>query len=115
MRTAHGLALNPSTELEKELHEAHMHMLELQELVEGSVAKNEIGEINAPTPNDRMFIGMRGLFTSTHAPTQMHKDMLEIGKREFVPIEAELERFAAEVMPSLEAALSQTNAPPIEE
>ena len=115
MRTAHGLALNPSTELEKELHEAHMQMLELQELVEGSEAKNEIGEINAPTPNDRMFIGMRGLFTSTHAPTQMHKDMLEIGKREFVPIEAELERFAAEVMPSLEAALSQTNAPPIEE
>ena len=68
MRTAHGLALNPSTELEKELHEAHMQMLELQELVEGSEAKNEIGEINAPTPNDRMFIGMRGLFTSTHMP-----------------------------------------------
>jgi hypothetical protein len=115
MQTAHGLALSPSTELEKELHEAHMHMLELQERVEGSEAKNEIGEINSPTPNDRMFIGMRGLFTSTHAPTQMHKDMLEIGKKEFVPVEAELKRFAAEVMPSLEAALSQTNAPPIEE
>jgi photosystem II stability/assembly factor-like uncharacterized protein len=115
MQTAHSLARNPSANLEKQLHDAHMQMLELQEMASGSEAKNEIGEKNPPTPNDRMFIGMRGLFTSTHAPTQMHKDMLEIGKKEFVPIEAELERFAAEVMPSLEAALSQTNAPPIEE
>ena len=115
MQTAHGLALRPSAELERELHDAHMHMLELQELVEGSEAKNEIGEKNPPTPNDRMFIGMRGLFTSTHAPTQMHKDMLEIGKKEFVSVEAELERFASEVMPGLQTALDQTDAPPIEQ
>ena len=115
MQTAHGLALSPSTELEKKLHETHMQMLELQELVEGSEAKNEVGEINSPTPNDRMFIGMRGLFTSTHAPTQMHKDMLEIGKKEFVPIKNELERFTSEVMPGLQTALAQTEAPPIEQ
>jgi hypothetical protein len=58
---------------------------------------------------------MRGLFTSTHAPTQMHKDMLEIGKKEFVSVEAELERFASEVMPGLQTALEQTDAPPIEQ
>ena len=115
MQTAHGLALRPSAELERKLHEAHMQMLNLQELVEGSEAKNEIGEKNSPTPNDRMFIGMRGLFTSTHAPTQMHKDMLEIGKKEFVSVEAKLEQFASEVMPDLQAALGQTDAPPIEE
>ena len=61
MQTAHGLALRPSAELERKLHEAHMRMLNLQELVEGSEAKNEIGEKNSPTPNDRMFIGMRAL------------------------------------------------------
>jgi hypothetical protein len=45
----------------------------------------------------------------------MHKDMLEIGKKEFVSVEAELERFASEVMPGLQTALEQTDAPPIEQ
>jgi hypothetical protein len=45
----------------------------------------------------------------------MHKDMLEIGKKEFVSVESELERFASEVMPGLQTALEQTDAPPIEQ
>ena len=92
-----------------------MQMLELQEMTSGSEAKNEIGEKNPPTPNDRMFIGMRGLFTSTHAPTQMHKDMLEIGKNEFKGMKATYESFITEVMPGLEAGLAATDAPPIQQ
>ena len=38
MQTAHGLALRPSAELERGT-EAHMQMLNLQELVEGSEAQ----------------------------------------------------------------------------
>ena len=41
--------------------------------------------------------------------------MLEIGKKEFVPIKNELERFTSEVMPGLQTALAQTEAPPIEQ
>jgi photosystem II stability/assembly factor-like uncharacterized protein len=115
MQTAHSLARNPSAELEKQLHDAQMQMLELQEMTSGSEAKNEIGEKNPPTPNDRMFIGMRGLFTSTHAPTQMHKDMLEIGKNEFKGMKATYESFITEVMPGLEAGLAATDAPPIQQ
>ena len=40
--------------------------------------------------------------------------MIQIGRAEFAPIQAEIERYAEQVVPALEQALETTGAPPIE-
>ncbi len=114
MKRAHELALKPSNNLDKKLHDTHMQLLELQELMQGSEAKNEVGEQSPPNPNDRMMVGMRNLYTSTHAPTKMHEEMLSIGKSEFIAAKSKFGRIMNDILPALEAELNETKAPPVQ-
>ena len=114
MQRAHELALKPSNDLNKKLHDTHMQLLELQELMQGSEAKNEVGEQSPPNPNDRMMVGMRNLYTSTHAPTKMHEEMLSIGKSEFIAAKSKFGHILNHILPTLEAELNETKAPPIQ-
>jgi hypothetical protein len=44
----------------------------------------------------------------------MHRQMVQVGRAELAPIQAEIERYAEEVVPALERAVEATGAPPIE-
>jgi len=44
----------------------------------------------------------------------MYRQSVQVGRAEFAPIKAEIERFAEQVIPALEQALEATGAPPIE-
>ena len=76
------------------------------------IAPGIVTGTSAPT-SGRLSVGYRGLST-TYGPTEMHRQSIQVGKAELAPIRAEIERYAEEVVPSLERALEGTGAPPIE-
>jgi len=114
MQAALSRAEAEAPDLMSRLHEARATLLELREEMEGSEAKNEIGERNPPTPSDRLFVGYRALGT-TYGPTEMHRETVEAGQRELADLRQRLTEMAETTVPELESALEATGAPPIEE
>ena len=114
MQAALSRAEATAPDLMSRLHEARATLLELREQMEGSEARNEIGERNPPTPSDRLFVGYRALGT-TYGPTEMHRETVEAGQRELADLRQRLTEMAETTVPDLESALEATGAPPIEE
>jgi photosystem II stability/assembly factor-like uncharacterized protein len=113
MRTALSRASQEAPDLVTRLHETRMRLLELNETMNGSEAKDEIGERTPPSPRSRMFVGYRALST-TYGPTEMHRETVQIGQRELEDIQSELSEIEDTVMPELRSALDAAGAPPIE-
>ncbi len=113
MQTALNRADSEDSELREELDDARLQLLEFNEEINGSEAKNEVGEKNPPTPSSRMFIGFRALST-TYGPTPTHEKTIEAGKNELEDIKERMEEFIDSEMPRLERALEEAGAPPIE-
>jgi len=114
MQTALSRADQVDSELEKSLHDTHMDLLNLKEKLDGSEAKGEVGVKNPPTPSDRMFIGMRAMATSLYGPTEMHQQMIEIGRNEFAAMEGDLDTIANRFA-QFERRLEMVGAPPIQD
>ena len=98
-----------STMLEK-VHDADSSLRELEIKFNGYRTKNEIGEKQNPTPGSRLGVAYRGLST-TYGPTPLHRQSLELAKKELVPIQLELEKFNKEVLDRLENELVEAGAP----
>jgi hypothetical protein len=81
--------------------------------MEGSEAKNQIGERNPPTPSDRLFVGYRALNT-THGPTEMHERTVAAGRSELADVQNRLNELAEQVVPQLQREVRAAGAPPIE-
>lgn len=114
MQRALSRASKEDTALVKRLHEARMQLLEIQERMEGSEAKQEIGErLNKPTPSSRLYVGYNAL-SSTYGPTQTHRKAVQAGINELDKIQSDLQSFVENVMPELKKAIQQAGAPPIE-
>jgi photosystem II stability/assembly factor-like uncharacterized protein len=113
MQTALSRADSPDPELTSRLYQTRLELLELRERMRGSEARGEIGERSPPTPSSRLSVGYQGLGT-TYGPTAMHRQTVQAGRAEFAPIRTEIQRYAEEVVPSLEEALEGTGAPPVE-
>lgn len=113
MQTALSRADEPDAELNKRLYDVRLELLDLREGMRGSEARGEIGERGPPTPSSRLSVGYMGL-GSTYGPTEMHRQSIQVGRAEFAPIRTEVQRYADEVVPSLEEALEGTGAPPIQ-
>jgi uncharacterized protein (DUF3084 family) len=113
MKTALSRAPQEDAELVQRLHDARERLLELEEDMDGSEAKDEIGERTKVTPGSRMYAGYSGL-SSTYGPTQMHMETIEAGKSELDAIQSNLNDFVENVMPKLQQSLEATGAPPIE-
>ncbi len=113
LQTALARAERPDPELASRLYEARLELLELREALEGSEAKDEIGERDPPTPDDRLDVGQDGLDT-TYGPTQLHRRTVEAGRNELVAIRGQIDRMAEQVVPELERAVEATGAPPVE-
>jgi photosystem II stability/assembly factor-like uncharacterized protein len=114
MQTALERADVGDTALTRRLYATRVELLELRAAVEGSEAKDEIGEErDRPSPRNRYSVGARGLNT-TYGPTEMHRQAVAAGRRELAALETELSRMAEQVMPELERALETVGAPPIE-
>jgi photosystem II stability/assembly factor-like uncharacterized protein len=113
MQTALRRADVADPALTDRLYQARLELLDLQEALQGSDARGEIGERDPPTPSSRLFTGFRGL-TTTYGPTEQHRRTVAAGRAELVPIQAEIQRMAEDVVPALEQAVEAAGAPPIE-
>lgn len=114
MQKALNRASEEDTSLVKRLHNARMQLLEIQERMEGSEVKQEIGErLNKPTPGSRLYVGYNAL-SSTYGPTPMHRKTVQAGINELDKIQSDLDAFVQNVMPELKKAIQQAGAPPIE-
>ncbi|UCF18215.1 MAG: glycosyl hydrolase [Gemmatimonadota bacterium] len=113
MQTALERAEDDDPQLATRLYQTRRDLLNLRERLQGSEAKDEIGERDPPSPRNRLFVGMRGLGT-TYGPTELHRRTVEVGRSDLVVLRAELDRVAEQVMPELERALEAMGAPPIE-
>jgi len=114
MKTALARASQVDTALAKRLHEARIQLLDLKKQMDGSEAKQEIGERTQVTPSSRLYVGYNAL-GSTYGPTPMHVNTIEAGRAELDTIQQNLNQFVENVMPELNLALEATDAPPIED
>jgi hypothetical protein len=114
METALSRASQEDTALAKRLHEARIQLLDLKKQMDGSEAKQEIGERTQVTPSSRLYVGYNAL-GSTYGPTPMHVNTIEAGRAELDTIQQNLNQFVENVMPELNQALEATDAPPIED
>jgi hypothetical protein len=78
------------TEMNKEMHNLKMDLAKLKLKFFGSQAKNEVGERNNPTIYNRISAAQMGTNNSTYGPTPTHKRSLEIARKEFKVLRAEL-------------------------
>ncbi len=114
MQTALARADRPSSDLSRRLHDAGRALQAIDQKMRGYRSKREVGERNAPSPQSRIFVGMRGL-NNTYGPTELHKETVETGKAELAMVKSELDEFISSVMPGLEADIKAIGAPPIKD
>lgn len=113
MQRALNRAEQEAPELVTRLNNTRLDLLELNERMNGSEAKDQIGERNPPSPRGRLFTGYRALST-TYGPTQMHREQIEIGKEELDEFKQDLNRYVNNIVPALLREVQEAGAPPIE-
>jgi len=65
-------------EMDGQLEQLRTKLMEIDNLMNGSKAKREVGEKFKPVIMDRLFAVSRGVDRSTYGPTKSHRDNLEI-------------------------------------
>ncbi len=113
MKRALNQAKRPTTALMTKIYETEQKLQELHKIMNGSAAKNEIGERNAPSPQDGSFIGLVAL-RNTYGPTGNHKNALNRAKQQLQTVKTKLNTIHTNVISVLEADLKAAGAPWIE-
>lgn len=113
MKRAYTQATKPSKELYKAIHDADDKLDEIQSVVDGSAAKNEIGENNSPSPRDAVTVGTRAL-GNTYGPTANHKKALNRAQQQLSRVEQQVRNLVETTIPQLEKQLKDAGAPWIE-
>lgn len=93
--------------------EAEQRIRDLEKRLNGSHARDEVGEKQLPTPGERAAVASRGMST-TYGPTPLHHESLELGLNELGPISEKVNELHDSVLPSLLEALRSAGAPLIE-
>ncbi|MEL6561434.1 MAG: glycosyl hydrolase, partial [Bacteroidota bacterium] len=113
MSTALSSATNPTPELAKSIEDARNALLTINRKMNGSKAKNEIGERNSLSPGDGQFVGFVAL-GSTYGPTGNHVAAFERAVNQLAGIKSELKTISEQTLPGLRSALKEAGAPWIE-
>ena len=112
LQVAHARADDPDPALHTRLHETRMELQALQQRLEGSEARDEIGERDPyPTPGSRLGAGSDGL-DGTYGPTQLHRQTVAAGRAELEPIASDIEGMVPTVE-TLQEEVEATGAPPL--
>lgn len=113
MQRAFDEATTPTVALASKIHGAKSLLQSLSKQMNGSPAKNEVGEKNPPSPSDGSFIGLVAL-RNTYGPTGNHKIALKRAGDQLKSIKKELDVLVKNTLPSLETELKAAGAPWIE-
>ena len=112
IQTALSRAATQPTELINDLHQTHTELNQISREMNGSPARNEVGEKNDPTPGDGMFVGIMAM-NSTHGPTGNHKAALARAIQQLETISPTLNTILSK-LPELEERATAAGAPEIE-
>jgi photosystem II stability/assembly factor-like uncharacterized protein len=113
MQKAYRLAKIQDPKLDSSLTVLREELISLENRVNGSRAKSEIGEKAPMTMNERLgFIGL-GLNNSSYGPTATMQMNLDIAREQYLDFNKQLEIIMKEKMPLLEKALMDAGAPVI--
>ncbi len=107
---ARSRAVQSAPDVDQRLAELRNELLELRSQLSGSPSKREIRESEAPRPNERLYVGYRGL-RGSYGPTPNHRSALEAGKKEFEPIQKSVQKLVEDTLPPLIRAVEATGAP----
>ncbi len=113
MQTALSRAEKESKDLAMKLFNVKKELQAINQEMNGSPSKDEIGELDATTFRSRMRVAFSGIST-TYGPTALHRQNLEMAQKQIDDIMPKLEKIAEKDIPQLEKALSEVGAPPIE-
>ncbi len=115
---AMSIALDRTTSspgnLDKQMHDAMIEVLTLNEELNGDPLKIQVGEKNNPTIADRINHASTGTRLSTYGPTPSHKRSMEIAKEEYRKLSQKAKGLLNGKIPSLEKLLREAGAPWIE-
>jgi len=114
MRTALGRATTNPGEMDAQLHRLRVRLLDLDQQLNGSRAKQEIGEKGKTTVSGHMSVAFSGTTYSTYGPTPTHKRSLEKGRTQFSAIKEKLQVILNQELPEMEKALIAAGAPWVE-
>ncbi len=110
LKTALNRLEEDQAELYKELAAIQKDLREIDQLMNGMKAKDEVGEKQSPTVGSRMSVARRGLSTS-YGPTELHEQSLAIAEEEITAIKNRLEEISEQRIPALESKLKAAGAP----
>jgi len=113
MQRALREAKRPSASLTTQVYEAQQNLQKLNVIMNGSPAKNEIGERSNPSPQDGAFIGLVAL-RNTYGPTGNQKNAMNRARQQLKEVKQELKQIQTATIPTLETALKAAGAPWIE-
>ncbi len=102
-----------SKEVEAGIHEAEQKLQAIHVRMNGRPSIAEVIDKQDPTPGQRLYFAINGLFT-TYGPTKQHIQSLETGKSELEGIKKDLAVLVDTDLPALEKALKEAGAPWIE-
>jgi len=85
----------------------------LNKQMNGSPARNEIGEKTLPTIGNRLFAVNRGITQSTYGPTDSHKESITIIQEELAGMKSELKNIRSTIL-SLSKKIYDSGGPIIE-
>jgi photosystem II stability/assembly factor-like uncharacterized protein len=114
MRTALSRTPAAPGDLDAQLHQLRQTLLEFDEQLNGSRAKQNAGERINPTIRRRLGFAMGGTGNSTYGPTPNIRKSLEIAAGQFSELKTVLEGIIDRQLPELERALMDAGAPWIE-
>ncbi|MDG1571270.1 glycosyl hydrolase [Robiginitalea sp. M366] len=89
--------------LEDAIREVNLRM-------EGSPAREEIGERNPPSVQSHFSVAFRGLST-TYGPTTLHRQNLALAGKMLTALEPDVDRIAGQLVPALSAKFKAAGAP----
>ena len=110
MQSAVGRADGDIGDLAQQVYTLNQQLMLLDEEINGSPSKNEVGEKEAASARSRMFTGFRGMGTS-YGPTKNHKKSFEIGAKMIAELMPKVKKMYEEDIPRLEKALLKAGAP----
>jgi photosystem II stability/assembly factor-like uncharacterized protein len=114
MQRALAAAEEAPGDLDKKLHVLQSNLLALDQQLNGSPAKREVGELDIPSVQQRMMTANMGTAYSTYGPTPMHIESLDIAKSQHEKIRNQLIEIANNEIPALKKELDAAGAPNIE-
>lgn len=113
MKRAFDEAERPTDALATKIQNIKNQVQELNKQMNGSPARNEIGEKTPPSPQDGSFIGLVAL-RNTYGPTGNQKAAMLRAKNQLEQIKTELRGLTKSAIPAIEAELKAAGAPWIE-